>query len=142
MKELVLLLEKRRIFTMVIVVVLAILAVLISLSFTITPTTYFEGQYNQAFIYGLIVYKLIELPILYYLLLFRHIKAIKSNVYSDVFLIKLKKHIKLLFFLIPQGNTIFGIIAFKLSGNVTYFLLFSAIALITIFLIKPNKLDV
>lgn len=127
---------------MYIVVILAIVAIVISLNFTITPTTYFEGKYNKAFIYGLIIYKLVELPILYYLLLFRHVKVIKHNSFNDDFLKKLKKHTKLLFFLIPQGNTVFGIIAFKLSGNVTYFLLFSAIALITIFTVKPSRLTI
>lgn len=130
---------KRRITMMRIVVVLAAISIIVSFKFPITPSTHFGGKYNSLFVYFLIVYKLIELPILYYLLLHRHLIALRNNADNDELLLKLRKHAKLLLFLIPQGNTIFGIIAFKLSGNVLYFLLFSSIAIITLYLIKPNK---
>lgn len=123
-----------------VVVLLAILAVIISFNFKITPTSYFGGSYNNYFLVGLIVYKLIELPILYYLLLYRHVVHIRKNDnYLEKFP-KIKKHTKLLLFLIPQGNTIFGIISYKLSGNVMFFILFSTIAIITLILVKPDKL--
>ncbi|MDP3300559.1 MAG: hypothetical protein Q8S36_01160 [Sulfuricurvum sp.] len=123
-----------------IVVFLAILAITASYFIHLSPSTYFGGKYNQMFIYALIVYKLIELPILYYLLLHRHVKALRKTLDHEELLVKLRKHSKLLLFLIPQGNTVFGIIAYKLSGNVFYFLFFSSTALITLYLIKPNKL--
>ena len=122
-----------------IVVFLAILAIAASYFIHLSPSTYFGGKYNQMFIYALIVYKLIELPILYYLLLHRHIKALRKTLDHEELLLKVRKHSKLLLFLIPQGNTVFGIIAYKLSGNVLYFLFFSSIAIITLYLIKPNK---
>jgi hypothetical protein len=139
MDDLVAYLLKRRMIMMSIVVFLAILAITASYFIHLSPLTYFGGKYNQTFIYALIVYKLIELPILYYLLLHRHIKALRKTLDHEVLLVKLRKHSKLLLFLIPQGNTVFGIIAYKLSGNVLYFLFFSTIAIITLYLIKPNK---
>ena len=140
MEELVSYLIKRRIIMMSIVVVLAIVALIVSYTIPIAPSAYFGGKYNTALIYGLIGYKLIELSILYYLLLHRHLVALRTHQHCEEHLPKLRKHSKLLLFLIPQGNTIFGIIAYKLSGNVIYFLLFSCIALITLYLIKPNAL--
>ena len=140
MQELIVHLNKRRTIVMRVIVLFAIVAIIVSYNFTITPTAYFGGKYNAYLIYGLIIYKIIELSILYYMLIHRHIAYVRNNVNHSERLVKLRKHSKLLFFLIPQGNTIFGIIAYKLSGNVYYFLLFSFIALVTLLLIKPNSL--
>jgi hypothetical protein len=140
MEELVAYLIKRRIIMMSIVVLLAMIAITVSYTIHFTPSSYFGGKYNQILIYSLIVYKLIELPILYYLLLHRHLVILRNHEHYHEYLPKLRKHSKLLFFLIPQGNTVFGVIAYKLSGNVLYFLLFSCIALITLYIIKPNNI--
>lgn len=140
MEELVAYLIKRRIIMMGIVVFLAILALMVSYFIHLAPSTYFGGKYNTFMIYGLIVYKLVELPILYYLLLHRHIIRLKTHTQYEEHLPKLRKHAKLLLFLIPQGNTVFGILSYKLSGDIGYFLFFSSIALITLYLINPNKL--
>lgn len=140
MEELVNYLIKRRIIMMGIVVFLAILALTVSYFIPISPSTYFGGKYNTAMIYGLIAYKFIELPILYYLLLHRHLIILRNHAHYEEHLPKVRKHAKLLLFLIPQGNTVFGIISYKLSGNIFYFLFFSCIALITLYLIKPNKI--
>ncbi|MFA6188619.1 MAG: hypothetical protein WC680_05010 [Sulfuricurvum sp.] len=139
MHEVVSYLNKRRNMMMGIVAFLGIFAVVVSFTLQIPQAKYFGGKYNNIFIYSLIVYKLIELPILYYLLVHRHIVALRLNINTAERLLKFRKHAKLLLFLIPQGNTIFGIIAYRLSGNVFYFLLFSSIAIITLYLIKPNK---
>lgn len=133
-------LKKRRILMMGIVVGLAIISVLVSINFHFQPTLYFDGKYNFYFLSFLILYKLIELPIIYYFLLHRHILHMKKNGNYEERFEKIKKHTKLLLFLIPQGNTVFGIIAYKISGNVYYFLLFSSIAIITLIFVKPNKL--
>jgi hypothetical protein len=140
MRELVFHLGKRRQIMMGVVVALGVLAVAISFNFQITPTSYFGGKYNSYFLIGLVAYKFIELPILYYVLLHRHIIHLRKNVNYQDQTLKIRKHARLLLFLIPQGNTVFGIIAYKLSGNVLYFLFFSLIALITLILINPNKL--
>ena len=140
MEELVGYLIKRRTMMMAIVVFLAIFAIIVSYFIHLAPSTYFGSKYNMAFIYGLVVYKLIELSILYYLLLHRHLIILRNHPHYEEHLPKLRKHAKLLLFLIPQGNTVFGIISYKLSGNILYFLFFSCIALITLYLIKPNKI--
>ena len=140
MQDLVLHLSKRRAIMMGIVVLLALFAIIVSFNFKMTPTSYFGGSYNNYFLFALVVYKLIELPILYYFLLHRHVVHVRKNDNYLERLPKIKKHTKLLLFLIPQGNTIFGIIAYKLSGDVVFFLLFSFIAIITLFLTKPDKL--
>lgn len=142
MEEVIVYLKKRRVIAMMAIVLFAIIAIVVSYNFKITPPLYFNGKYNLIILYSLIIYKIIELYILYYLLFYRHILYLRKNDNSLEYLTKLRKHAKLLFFLIPQGNTIFGIIAYKLSGNVTYFLFFSSIALITLGLIKPNNLNV
>lgn len=142
MQELVSYLIKRRQRMMGIVVLLAFVAIILSYTIHLTPSSYFGGKYNYTFIYALIAYKLIELPILYYFLLHRHLVALRKNINVSERVPKLRKHAKLLFFLIPQGNTIFGIIAYKLSGDILYFLIFSCIALATLFIIRPNRLNV
>lgn len=134
-------LEKRRRVAAIVVLLLAFVALVFSLNFQLSPPSYFDPKYNSIFTYALIVYKVIELPILYYLLFHRYIVKLRKVPYVIDKYPKLSKHTKLLFFLIPQGNTIFGLIAYKLSGNVLYFLLFSFIALITLFLVKPKKLE-
>lgn len=140
MQELITQLEKRRKVATYIVVLLIFVALAISLNFQISPSSYFYPQYNMYFANGLILYKIIELFIFYYFLFYRYMKKLKEYNENEDFFPKMQKHTKLLFFLIPQGNTVFGIIAYKLSGNVSYFLIFSIIALITLYIIKPNKL--
>lgn len=133
-------LNRRRIIGIGIVTVLAIIAVVFSYNFKFSPSSYFGGKYNDYFVLALIIYKVIELSILYYILLYRHIVFLKQTPnYSHRFP-KIKKHTKLLLFLVPQGNIVFGIIAYKLSANVFYFLVFLFIAVITLYIIKPNKL--
>ena len=92
------------------------------------------------FVYGLIIYKVIELAIIYYILMHRHVVFIMNNKVAEAFKQKLHKHTKLLLFLIIQGNTVFGIIAYKLSANVLFFLLFMCIALAAILFVNPKKL--
>lgn len=140
MLDLVSYLHKRRIKMMVTVVGLAFLAVIISFNLQFSPSSYFGGKYNNDFVIFLVIYKLVELPILYYLLMHRHILGLQKENYIEEKSEKIYKHTKLLLFLIPQGNTVFGFIAYKLTANVYYFLLFSSIALITLYIIRPNKL--
>lgn len=134
-------LDKRRKIAIYIVVLFALLSFVVDSNFVIISLNYFDGKYNMYFIYGLIVYKLFELIIIYYILLHRYLLKFQEKIYNNDDFNKIKKHTKLLFFLIPQGNTIFGIIAYKLSGNVLYFLLFSFIALVALILVKPDKLQ-
>lgn len=140
MQELIHALNKRRIITICIVIVFAFTSLVFNYNFNVTNPTYFDGKYNMYITNGLVVYKLIELIIIYYFLFHRYLIKLRTITYSIKDYPKLKKHTNLLLFLIPQGNTVFGIIAYKLSGSVSYFLLFSFIALVTLILVKPNSL--
>ena len=139
MQELIHALNKRRIITICIVIVFAFTSLVFNYNFNVTNPTYFDGKYNMYITNGLVVYKLIELIIIYYFLFHRYLIKLRTITYSIKDYPKLKKHTNLLL-LIPQGNTVFGIIAYKLSGSVSYFLLFSFIALVTLILVKPNSL--
>ncbi|QSZ42815.1 hypothetical protein GJV85_12050 [Sulfurimonas aquatica] len=149
MQELVTYLHKRRIIMISAIFIIAIIGFIFHINFSLDPVTYFDGKYNIFIIYFLIIYKLIELPVLYYILMYRYIRKLsksnsdlsKSNNNYDLNL-KIKKHTKLLYFLIPQGNTVFGIIAYKVSGEILYFYLFLLIALVTLILIRPTSLSV
>lgn len=134
-------LEKRRKVAFIAVILLSLIALIINSTISVAPLNYFDGEYNLYGVYFLIIYKLIELPILYYLLMYRYIdKMYKFGEDSD-FTKKVTKHTKLLLFLIPQGNVVFGIIAYKLSGDVMYFLTFSLIALITLSFLQIKKIN-
>lgn len=140
MQEIVSFLEKRKSFILKLLALFTILALIFNIFFTLSPPQYFDGKYNMYFVYGLIAYKLVELAIIYFILMHRHILFMKKNRVSEEFKQKLHKHTKLLLFLIIQGNTVFGIIAFKLSANILFFLLFSCIALGVLLLFNPKKL--
>ena len=140
MQELINSLNKRRILTIFIVLLFAVIALVFNYALTITSPAYFDGKYNMLVVYGLVIYKILELIIIYYLLFHRYVIRLRSITYDKKLYPKLKKHTKLLFFLIPQGNTVFGIIAYKLSTDVLYFLLFSFLAFVSLILIKPNNL--
>ncbi len=134
-------LQRRRKIMFVALGIIAFIALSVSLSIQITPLNYFDGVYNMEFIYALIIYKLLELPLLYIILYHRHIRILRREVHSSILLQKFLKHAKLFLFLIVQGNTIFGLIAYKLSGNILFFFLFSCIAFITLTLLNPRKLN-
>lgn len=140
MQELVNSLNKRKLLTFIILLVFVFIAFLFDYNFQITTPTYFEGKYNIHFSNGLIIYKIFELIIIYYFLFHRYLIQLKTITYTAKDYPKLKKHTSLLLFLIPQGNTIFGIIAYKFSGSILYFLLFSFIAFVTLILVQPSKL--
>ena len=92
MEELVTYLIKRRMIMMGIVVFMAILALVASYFIRLTPSSYFGGKYNTLFVYGLIVYKLIELLILYYLLLHRHLVILLNHTHYEENLPKHASH--------------------------------------------------
>lgn len=140
MKHLVTLLNKRRLYIFYIIVFFSSLSIIFHLNYEITTLDLFAMEYNIFFAYGLVLYKLIELPILYYILIHRHLLYIRKNKVNYEVFAKLKKQSKVLFFLIIQGNTIFGLIAYKLTVNVFFFLFFMLVALVSLILIKPNRL--
>ena len=140
MQELVQNLEKRKKIAFIAVVISAFLAFFIDLNFKITPLEYIPEVYRSEVVYFLVIYKLIELPIVYYFLFYRFIKIIKLSPEQIYSFPKLPKYTKTIFFLIPQGNIVFGIIAYKVSGNVLYFYFFTIVAIAAIYVVKPRKL--
>ena len=132
-------LSKRRLLMMKIVALIFILSLVFNFYFSITPLNYFDGQYNFKFVYGLMAYKFIELIILYYILFFRYKYIFEKNILNDELLKKFKKHVKLLLFLVPQGNVVFGIISYKLTGEIVYLLFFLIVAITTIYNINPKS---
>lgn len=140
--ELIKQLERRRLIALFLVGIIGCIAIIFSWYVHIKPLQYFGGDYNNMIIYGLFFYKLIELLVLYYLLMYRHILFLLNKGFDTTEFPKIQKHTRLLYFLIPQGNTVFGMIAYKLSGEVKFFLFFSFIAVVALFIIKPNRLNV
>jgi len=132
---------KRRKIGMIVILLLSIISVVVDSLYGVEPIIYFDAQYNMYGVYFLLLYKFIELAILYYILMHRYLQKNDFYVESSDLFAKATKHMKLLFFLIPQGNMVFGFIAFKLSGNVLYFLTFSAIGLVTLYFININKIN-
>ncbi|MDQ7060377.1 MAG: hypothetical protein Q9M43_04330 [Sulfurimonas sp.] len=102
----------------------SLLSIIVHFNYEVVPPEYFDGKYNMLFAYGMVLYKLIELPILYYILIHRHLLKIEKDEFYSLIYPKLEKQSKVLFFLVLQGNTIFGLITYKLSGSVLLFLLF------------------
>jgi len=133
-------LTKRRNVIFVLIGVFSVVALFIHYNVEVTVLPYFSQEHNMLFIYGLIVYKFFELPILYYILVYRHLVSLKEGEEYAKIYPKLEKQSKMFFFLIIQGNTIFGIIAYKLSVNILFFLLFMSIALVITHIIKPTKI--
>lgn len=139
MEEITLYLSKRRLFMMKIVALIFLLSFIYNHYFSITPLNYFEGKYNLMFVYGLMFYKLVELIILCYFLFFRYNKIFKNNIVNDTLLNKYKKHVKLLLFLIPQGNVVFGVISYKLTGEIIYLLYFLIVAINILYIVDPKS---
>lgn len=134
MDELIAQLHTRRKIGSLAVFFSVLVAIVVSLTIDITPSFELEA-YGLMIVEALFAYKVIELFVIYYLLIHRYIREPLSQSFD-----KMVKHSKLFYFLVPQGNIVFGMIAFKVSGDVRYFLFFSLIALFVLLIMNPNKL--
>jgi hypothetical protein len=134
------LLKRRKIVTMVLVTV-AVLAALVNYFFIVTPPGYIPPGWRMPLVYLLIGYKLIELT-LFYLFLYKkpYLKVIDQAFHTQV-LEDFEKRAKKFFFLVPQGSIVFGILSYKLSGNIYYLWLFLLIALVVVVKVDPEKLE-
>jgi hypothetical protein len=132
-------LSKRRKMMFYILLCIGILGITIDQLFDIEATSYFGQAYNLPIVYGLITYKITELSILYFIFYHRHMTKLFAQEHSDELLIKFEKNAKRFFTLVPHGSVIFGIISYKLTVNIWFFLLFILIATTTLFLVKPHK---
>ena len=103
----------------------------------ITPSSFIPHKYKYAAILFLFVYKIVELFILMRLFFVRYLKNESTYYNAD----KIFKHLKLMLYLIPQGNIVFGIISYKISGSLPYYFLFMVIAVIALKFVENEKLE-
>lgn len=132
-------LVKRRKIMFFIIVILAMVAVLVDNVYEITPSDHFEEATRYYMVYGLIAYKLIELTSFYFFFYHRHMVKYHASEHDDDLMARFDKNAKRFFTLVPHGSVIFGIISYKLTVNIGFFLLFMAIASVALFLVKPKK---
>ena len=134
-------LRKRRRLMFYIVFTLTLLGILIDNIFNIEAISYFEdAQTNMYLVYFLIGYKLVELNVLYLFFYKRNLLKYYDSECKDDLAQKFEKNAKRFFMLVPHGNVIFGIISYKLTANIGFFLLFMSIAIIALYLVKPKKI--
>lgn len=134
-------LRKRRRMMFYIVFTLSLVGILVDNIFTIEAVNYFEDvQTNMYLVYFLIGYKLLELNILYLFFYKRYLLKYYGSEHTDELVQKFEKNAKRFFMLVPHGNVIFGIISYKLTANIGFFLLFMGIATIALYLVKPKKI--
>jgi len=134
-------LRKRRRMMFYIVFALSLVGILIDNIFTIEAISYFEdAQTNMYMVYFLIGYKLVELNVLYIFFYKRNLVKYYASEHTDDLVRKFEKNAKRFFMLVPHGNVIFGIISYKLTANIGFFLLFMSIATIALYLVKPKKI--
>lgn len=132
-------LSKRRRLMFYILVAIAIIGIAVDQTFDIRATSYFGEAYNIYIVYGLIAYKLIELTILYFIFYHRHMRQLSAQQHISELQAKFEKNAKRFFMLVPHGNVIFGIISYKLTADISFFLLFIIIAVSTLLLVKPTR---
>ena len=141
MKEIKTSLCKRRKIGFVVLFVIALLGYLIDLYYPLAPPSYVVPQWRMPMVYLLIAYKVIELGIFYLLFYRKHYLKLLETEFHTHFLEKFEKSAKRFFFLVPQGSIVFGILSYKLSGEVRYLWLFLTIALGTLLWVDPKRLE-
>jgi len=134
-------LSKRRKIGFLVLLSIAILGFVINRYYPFSPPSYILPEWRMPMVYGLIFYKIIELGV-FYILFYRkyYLKLLETEFHTQV-LEKFEKNAKRFFFLVPQGSIVFGILSYKLSGEISYLWLFLSLATITLLLVNPKKLD-
>jgi len=141
MKMIKLSLHKRRKVGFMVLASIAILGYIVNRFYPFNPPSYISPEWRMPLVYGLIAYKVIELGIFYLLFYRKHyLKLLEAEFHTHV-LEKFEKNAKRFFFLVPQGSIVFGILSYKLSSQIGYLWLFLTIALITLLLVNPKKLE-
>ena len=141
MKEIKTSLYKRRKIALIVLFVIALLGYLTNLYYPFTPPSYVKPQWRMPMVYFLITYKVIELGIFYLLFYRKHYLKLLEAQFHTHLLEKFEKNAKRFFFLVPQGSIVFGILSYKLSGKIGYLWLLLSIALATLLLVNPKKLQ-
>jgi len=133
-------LRKRRRISLWVLFAVAMLSLIVNNYYTLTPPSYIDAKYHMPLVYFLIAYKVIELGIFYMLFYKKHYLKVLAEEYHITSLEKFEKQAKKFFFLVPQGSIVFGILSFKLSGNVIYLWLFLLIAATVLWWVNPKTL--
>lgn len=131
---------KRRRIGFIILLLIAGLGYITNIYYPFMPPTYISQKWRMPLVYFLLTYKIIELGI-FYLFFYRkpYLKLLETQ-YHTHFEEKFKINAKRFFFLVPQGSIVFGILSYKLSGQINYLWIFLLIALVTLILVNPKKL--
>ena len=95
-----------------------------------------EPSWHFGMAYGMVAYKLIELRLLYLWFFVRTYKRFIAYKCSEA---QALRSMKRFYLLVLHGSTIFGIVTYKLTGMMTFFLLFMAIAGWTLWMVNPRK---
>lgn len=138
MELLILTLQKRRRVMFYILFAIALVGIGIDYFFEISAADYYSPALQLYFVYGLISYKLIELLILYFFFYHRHMLKCALAEHDEALREKFEKNAKRFFMLVPHGSVIFGIISYKLTAELAYFLLFLSIAFVALSLVRPQ----
>jgi len=133
-------LNKRRHIALYVLVAIALLSLVVQRYFPFSPPTYIDAKYHMPLVYFLIIYKIIELGIFYMLFYKKHYLKALAEEYHVRSLEKFEKQAKKFFFLVPQGSIVFGVLSYKLSGNILYLWLFLSIASSVLWWVNPKKL--
>ena len=133
-------LNKRRNIALMVLLIVALLSLVADRYFPFSPPSYIDAKYRMPLVYFLIAYKVIELGIFYIIFYKKHYLKTVAQAYHIASLEKFEKQAKKFFFLVPQGSIVFGILSYKLSGNVVYLWLFLIIAAIVLWMVNPKKL--
>lgn len=139
MEKVILNLHKRRKVMFYIILALALIAIVLDNTYKISPSEYFEVETRMYMVYFLISYKLVELTSFYFFFYRRHMIKYLATEHNDELMAKFEKNAKRFFTLVPHGSVIFGMISYKLTVNIWFFLLFMVIASTALFLVKPKK---
>jgi len=134
-------LSKRRRISLLVLLTVALVSLILSQFYTLTPPNYIPSKYHMPLVYFLIGYKVIELGIFYMLFYKKHYLKVLAEEYHITYLEKFEKQAKKFFFLVPQGSIVFGILSYKLSGNILYLWLFLSIAALVLWRVDPKKLQ-
>ena len=133
-------LNKRRNIALVALVAVAVLSLVIAYYFPFLPPSYIDEKYRMPLVYFLIGYKVVELSIFYLIFYQKHYLKTLAETYHITALEKFEKQAKKFFFLVPQGSIVFGILSYKLSGDIRYLWLFLSMAGILLWWVNPKKL--
>ena len=133
-------LTKRRNIALTVLLLIGILSFIYAYYFTLTPPSYIAAKYHMPLVYFLIGYKVIELGVFYIIFYKKHYLRVLAEEYKVTCLEKFEKKAKKFFFLVPQGSIVFGILSYKLSGEVGYLWLFLTLAATVLWFVNPKKL--